>query len=106
MNPPSEFSYLKPGAITHLHGQGSRLEMLNPKKETEDHARSWKQFFATPWKQEKSADLCRRSFEKYEAALRIKPDSHEALHSWGNALSDLARQEKSEDLYRQSFREI
>ncbi len=45
MNPPSEFSYLKPGAITHLHGQGSRLVMLNPKKETEDHAEKLEAIF-------------------------------------------------------------
>ena len=29
--------------------------------------------------------------EKYEAALKIKPDQHEALNNWGNALGDRAK---------------
>ena len=28
--------------------------------------------------------------EKYAAALKIKPDYHEALNNWGNILGDLA----------------
>ena len=29
--------------------------------------------------------------EKYDAALKIKPDKHEALNNWGTALSDQAK---------------
>jgi Tfp pilus assembly protein PilF len=29
--------------------------------------------------------------EKYEAALKIKPDKHEALNNWGNALLEQAK---------------
>ena len=30
--------------------------------------------------------------EKYEAALKIKPDNHDALNNWGNALCEQAKQ--------------
>jgi Tfp pilus assembly protein PilF len=43
------------------------------------------------------------SFEKYEAALKIKPDKHEALNNWGTALSDLAKLKKDEGLFELSF---
>src|SRR5262249_15345054 len=33
----------------------------------------------------------------YEAALRIKPDMHEALSNWGLALSAQAKQQNSDD---------
>lgn len=36
--------------------------------------------------------LFAEAVSKYEAALQIKPDKHEALHNWGVALSDQARQ--------------
>ena len=37
------------------------------------------------------------AFEKYEAALKIKPDKHEALYNWGLALSDLAKTKEGDD---------
>ena len=36
-------------------------------------------------------DLLKQSIEKYEGALKIKPDYHEALDNWGSALLDLAK---------------
>ncbi len=47
--------------------------------------------------------LFKQSFEKYEAALKIKPDMHEAFNNWGNALSDLAKIQQDESLFKQSF---
>ena len=38
--------------------------------------------------------------EKYQAALAIKPDMHEALYNWGNALSDQAKTKQGEDADR------
>ena len=37
------------------------------------------------------------AFEKYEAALKIKPDKHEALYNWGSALCDLAKTKEGDD---------
>ena len=40
--------------------------------------------------------------EKYQAALKIKPDCHEALHWWGNTLTDQAKTktgEKADQLF-------
>ena len=31
------------------------------------------------------------AYEKYEQALQIKPDKHEALNNWGNALNEQAK---------------
>jgi tetratricopeptide (TPR) repeat protein len=43
-------------------------------------------------KQGEEADrLFQGACEKYEAALKVKPDKHEALNNWGNALSDWAK---------------
>jgi tetratricopeptide (TPR) repeat protein len=47
--------------------------------------------------------LFHQSFAKYEAALKIKPDKHEALHNWGAALSDLAKLKNDEALFHQSI---
>ena len=44
--------------------------------------------------------------EKYEAALRIKPDQHVALNNWGNALSDQATQKsdtEADALFAQAY---
>ena len=38
--------------------------------------------------------------EKYQAALAIKPDKHEALYNWGNALSDQAKTKQGEEADR------
>ncbi len=38
--------------------------------------------------------------EKYEAALRIKPDKHEALYNWGNALFAQGKQKLGEEADR------
>jgi Tfp pilus assembly protein PilF len=43
------------------------------------------------------------SFEKFEAALKFKPDKHEALNNWGTALSGLARLTKDESTFELSF---
>ncbi len=45
----------------------------------------------------------RESFKKYEAALKIKPDLHEAQNNWGAALSNLAKIKKNVPLFRESF---
>jgi MinD-like ATPase involved in chromosome partitioning or flagellar assembly len=50
--------------------------------------------------------LFRESFEKYERAVGIKPDYHEAFYNWGNALSGLAETKsggEAEVLFRESF---
>jgi tetratricopeptide (TPR) repeat protein len=47
--------------------------------------------------------------DKYQAALEIKPDFHEALYNWGNALSDQARAtsgEEADRLFDQSFEKL
>ena len=38
--------------------------------------------------------------EKYDAALRIKPEKHEVFYNWGNALSDQAKQKTGEEAER------
>ena len=40
-------------------------------------------------KQKQDESLYRESFGKYEAALKFKPDDHEALNNWGDAASGL-----------------
>ncbi|VUT27882.1 MAG: Plant specific mitochondrial import receptor subunit TOM20 [Candidatus Syntrophoarchaeum sp. GoM_oil] len=58
---------------------------------------------------EEAEALSKQSFEKYEQALKIKPDYHEALNNWGNALSDLAKTkegEEAEALFEQSFEKL
>ena len=35
--------------------------------------------------------------EKYEAALTIRPDDHEALNGWGTALADWARTKSGDE---------
>ncbi len=41
--------------------------------------------------------LFSQAVEKYEAALKIKPDMHDALYNWGLALSDQAEQKTGEE---------
>ncbi|HJH30645.1 MAG TPA: hypothetical protein C5S50_00260, partial [Methanosarcinaceae archaeon] len=46
------------------------------------------------------------AFEKYEAALNIKPDKHEALNNWGNALYYLAKikdGDEAEKIFKLAF---
>lgn len=59
--------------------------------------------FATQARQTQKTELFERSFEKYSAALTIKPDMHEALYNWGNTLLDLAELKKKPELFKQSF---
>ena len=50
-------------------------------------------------------ELYRQASEKYEAALKIIPDSYQALNNWGNALSALAKIKwgaEADKLYRQA----
>jgi tetratricopeptide (TPR) repeat protein len=47
--------------------------------------------------------LFRESFAKYAAALKLKPNLHEALNNWGNALQELAKIKTDEALFRDSF---
>ena len=47
-----------------------------------------------------------QAFEKFEAALKIKPDKHEALNNWGNALDQLAQRSEGDAaraLWQQAF---
>ena len=60
--------------------QGNALSEQAQKKEGED-----------------AAGLFALSYEKFEAALAIKPDKHEALNNWGNALSDQAQKKEGEE---------
>jgi tetratricopeptide (TPR) repeat protein len=51
-------------------------------------------------------ELYHQSFGKYQKAIEIKPDSHEAYNNWGVSLGILAMTkegQESEDLYHQSF---
>ncbi|MCH8941289.1 MAG: SIR2 family protein [Bacteroidetes bacterium] len=53
-----------------------------------------------------SEELYNQAFEKYQRAIEIKPDKHEAFNNWGNDLGDLARTKKgklAEELYNQAF---
>ena len=50
-------------------------------------------------------ELYKQASEKYEAALKIIPDSYQALNNWGNALSAQAkikRGPEADELYRQA----
>ena len=38
--------------------------------------------------------------DKYEAALKIKPDYHEVLYNWASALDDQARTKKGKQAQR------
>jgi len=49
---------------------------------------------------EEADRLFAQAGEKYEAALRLKPDMHETLNNWGNALSDQAKQKTGEEADR------
>jgi len=56
-------------------------------------------------KGKEAEELLKQSFEKYEKALKIKPDLPEALSNWGTALLDLAKMKKgrkAEELFKQS----
>jgi len=49
-------------------------------------------------KSDEEADaLFAQAGEKYEAALRIKPDTHAALNNWGTALSHQAKQKSGKE---------
>ena len=58
-------------------------------------------------KEGKEAELLyKQSFEKYQKAIEIKPDKHEAYNNWGNYLGNLAKTKEgkeSELFYQQSF---
>jgi hypothetical protein len=51
-------------------------------------------------------DLFTLAYEKYAAALQIKPDKHEALINWGSALSDQAKTKtgkEADDLFTLAY---
>ena len=51
-------------------------------------------------------ELYHQSFEKYQKAIEIKPDNHEAYNNWGIYLGSLAKAKEgkeAEELYHQSF---
>ncbi|MBD8488011.1 SIR2 family protein [Echinicola sp. CAU 1574] len=53
-----------------------------------------------------SEDMYNQAFKKYEKALEIKHDFHEALYNWGNKIGDLAKMKSGKDvegLYQQAF---
>ncbi|MBP1311723.1 regulator of replication initiation timing, partial [Paenibacillus sp. 1182] len=55
---------------------------------------------------EEGEKLYQQAFEKYEKAVEIKPDKHEAYYNWGIALRNLAESkegEEGEKLYQQAF---
>ncbi|MDT3295108.1 hypothetical protein Q4Q57_08075 [Shewanella sp. SP2S2-6] len=54
-------------------------------------------------KQAQQPELFEQSVKKYQAALAIKSDMHEALNNWGSALSDLAKLQQEPALFEQSF---
>ena len=50
--------------------------------------------------------LYRQAFDKFQKAVDIKPDKHEAFYSWGTSLGNLAQTQsgdEAEALYRQAF---
>jgi tetratricopeptide (TPR) repeat protein len=49
---------------------------------------------------EEAARLFAAAAEKYQAALTVKPDKHEALNNWGNLLSAQAQQASGEEAAR------
>ena len=44
--------------------------------------------------------LFKQAGEKFAAALKIRPDDHEALYNWGNALTAQARTKTGEEADR------
>jgi tetratricopeptide (TPR) repeat protein len=53
-------------------------------------------------------ELYKQASEKYEAALKIKPDMHQALTNWGNALYNQAKTKsgiEADELYKQANEE-
>lgn len=54
---------------------------------------------------EKALQLFTQAGERYAAALRIKPDHHEALYNWGNALTSQARREDRKEEASRLFAE-
>ena len=49
---------------------------------------------------EEADHLFAQAVEKYQAALKIKPDKHEALYNWGNALFNQAESKTGEEADR------
>ncbi|MFA6243319.1 MAG: SIR2 family protein, partial [Candidatus Hydrogenedentales bacterium] len=49
---------------------------------------------------EEAERLFAESYEKYDAALKIKGDKHEALYNWGAALSEQAKTKEGEEADR------
>jgi Tfp pilus assembly protein PilF len=49
---------------------------------------------------EEATSLYAQAGEKYEEALRVKPDYHEALENWGAALLQQAQQKSGEEADR------
>ncbi|MCE5313433.1 MAG: hypothetical protein ABFD49_07700 [Armatimonadota bacterium] len=55
---------------------------------------------------DESDQLFAQAYEKYESALKIKPDMHEALNNWGVALGNQAKTkqgEESDQLFAQAY---
>jgi tetratricopeptide (TPR) repeat protein len=51
-------------------------------------------------------ELYQQAFEKYQKAISIKPDMHEAFYNWGTYLGNLAQTKKgieAEELYQQAL---
>ncbi len=50
--------------------------------------------------------LFKEAYEKYQAAVKIKPDFHAALNNWGSALSERAKSksgEEAERLFKEAY---
>ena len=51
-------------------------------------------------------ELYHQVFEKFQRAIEIKPDNHEAFYNWGTSLGNLAKTKEgteAEELYHQAF---
>jgi tetratricopeptide (TPR) repeat protein len=51
-------------------------------------------------------ELLRQAFAKYEKAVQIKPDMHEAYNNWGNHLAQLAKRKEdaqADEVFKQAF---
>ena len=61
---------------------------------------------ATTKSREESDHLFEKAYKKYQSAIEIKPDMHDALNNWGNALAHHAEIKSGEDankLFKQAY---
>jgi len=54
-------------------------------------------------------ELFKQALQKFEKAVQIKPDKHEAYNNWGSALTDLAKRKEgteAEELFKQALQKF